>query len=349
MSGVGCCCGHLYHNECIIKWLREAKNCPKCVRTSSVENVACLSNEPGRVARSSEDQRLSNEPDRVARLSDQQLEGEQLSVEYDKVTRLSDQQLEELQLSIELDRVTSLSDRQFEETEIQDFEFNQIIEKITNAAANNLRINEQFEDLKGILENQHGEKNLLLRQMKTMKEQTKELGELLEKERLENGRKGKEIDKKNKEIMEKVKTIDEKANNQISVANPQFTPSQINCPERVTVRRKFIPKVQNLERVPIAKKRPAMKVVNGASPSISVFGKNKQVPVNLLVASKPWRPHGTKQHQLHKPSHQNNKTPNNIGITKSAKRKLRLDSPIGSPMFTSTPNDGRKFPAFVIG
>jgi len=43
-----------------------------------------------------------------------------------------------------------------------------------------------------------------------MKEQTKELGELLEKERLENGRKGKEIDKKNKEIMEKVKTIDEK-------------------------------------------------------------------------------------------------------------------------------------------
>jgi len=63
----------------------------------------------------------------VARLSDQQLEGEQLSVEYDKVTRLSDQQLEELQLSIELDRVTSLSDRQFEETEIQDFEFNQIV------------------------------------------------------------------------------------------------------------------------------------------------------------------------------------------------------------------------------
>uniref|UniRef100_A0A915LC12 RING-type domain-containing protein n=1 Tax=Meloidogyne javanica TaxID=6303 RepID=A0A915LC12_MELJA len=296
MSGVGCCCGHLYHSECIIKWIREAKNCPKCVRTSSVENIACLSNEPGRVARSSEDQRLSNEPDRVARLSDQQLEGEQLSVEYDKVTRLSDQQLEEQQLSIELDRVTSLSDRQFEETEIQDFEFNQIIEKITNAAANNLRINEQFEDLKGILENQHGEKNLLL-----------------------------------------------------SVANPQFTPSQINCPERVTVRRKFIPKVQNLERVPIAKKRPAMKVVNGASPAMSVFGKNKQVPVNLLAASKPWRPHGTKQHQLHKPSHQNNKTPNNIGITKSAKRKLRLDSPIGSPMFTSTPNEGRKFPAFVIG
>lgn len=67
------------------------------------------------------------------------------------------------------------------------------------------------------------------------------------------------------------------------MANPQFTPSQINCPERVTVRRKFIPKVQNLERVPIAKKRPAMKVVNGASPAISVFGKNKQVPVNLLV------------------------------------------------------------------
>uniref|UniRef100_A0A914M272 RING-type domain-containing protein n=1 Tax=Meloidogyne incognita TaxID=6306 RepID=A0A914M272_MELIC len=433
MSGVGCCCGHLYHNECIIKWIREAKNCPKCVRTSSVENIACLSNEPGRAARSSEDQRLSSEPNRVARLSDQQLEGEQLSVEYDKVTRLSDQQLEELQLSIELDRVTSLSNQQFEETEIQDFEFNQIIEKITNAAANNLRINEQFEDLKVILENQHGEKNLLLRQMKTMKEQTKELGELLEKERLENGRKGKEIDKKNKEIMEKVKTIDEKvkkieekdkeiekkckeietknkeiegknkeiedknkeieklklemlqlkesinvpsqpsdmrqmqmnnendrnlirspltstdANNQISVANPQFTPSQINCPERVTVRRKFIPKVQNLERVPIAKKRPAMKVVNGASPAMSVFGKNKQVPVNLLAASKPWRPHGTKQHQLHKPSHQNNKTPNNIGITKSAKRKLRLDSPIGSPMFTSTPNDGRKFPAFVIG
>nr|CAD2169287.1 unnamed protein product [Meloidogyne enterolobii] len=434
MSGVGCCCGHLYHNECIIKWIREAKNCPKCVRTSSVENIACLSIEPGRAARSSVDQRLSDEPDREARLSDQQLEGEQLSVEYDKVTRLSDQQLEEQQLSIELDRVTSLSDHHFEETEIQDFEFHQIIEKITNAAANNLRINEQFEDLKGILENQHGEKNLLLRQMKTMKEQTKELGELLEKERLENQRKGKEIDKKNKEITEKVKTIDEKVkkieekdkeiekkckeletknkeiegknkeiedknkeieklklemfqlkesinvpsqpldmrqvqmnneendrnlirspltstdvNNQISVANPQFTPSQINCPERVTVRRKFIPKIQNFERVPIAKKRPAMKVVNGASPAISVFGKNKQVPVNLLVASKPWRPHGTKQHQLHKPSHQNNKTPNNIGITKSAKRKLRLDSPIGSPMFTSTPNDGRKFPAFVIG
>uniref|UniRef100_A0A1I8BYA9 RING-type domain-containing protein n=1 Tax=Meloidogyne hapla TaxID=6305 RepID=A0A1I8BYA9_MELHA len=107
MSSVGCCCGHLYHNECIIKWIREAKNCPKCLRTSSVEDIACL--------------------------------------------------------SIEDDRVTSLTDRRLDETENQHFEFNQMIEKINDASANNLRINEKLENLKTILENQHGEKSVLLR------------------------------------------------------------------------------------------------------------------------------------------------------------------------------------------
>ncbi|KAL7078091.1 hypothetical protein ACQ4LE_002565 [Meloidogyne hapla] len=365
MSSVGCCCGHLYHNECIIKWIREAKNCPKCLRTSSVEDIACL--------------------------------------------------------SIEDDRVTSLTDRRLDETENQHFEFNQMIEKINDASANNLRINEKLENLKTILENQHGEKSVLLRQIKTMKEQTKELGELLEKERLENARKAKEIEKKNKEIVEKIKDIEEKckkidekdmaiekkgkeielkdkeidkknkeieklrlemfqlkenvpsqpldirqmetndendqnllnsplmsteANNHINVGAHQLTTSQIKS---VTVRRKFIPKVPPLKRVPIAKKRPAMKVMNGVSPVPSTFGKNKQVPVNVLAAAKPWRPFGTKQHQLIKPSQHNDQTPNNIENTKSAKRKLRLDSPIGSPMYTSTPNNGRKFPAFVIG
>jgi hypothetical protein len=55
--------------------------------------------------------------------------------------------------------------------------------------------------------------------------------------------------------------------------------------KNVNIRKKInVPKAPTFKRVPFVKKRPVVNVVNGAAPPISLkFGKNKQVPANVLV------------------------------------------------------------------